>query len=383
MATIRQGFTNNTAATIAGTISALAILFYFNVKSSDRNRKKKYGRNNDYSKSKKPLIVNKGTTTYRKENTDEEWLEHMPQHIQRVVTKERRRREKMVYLAMKSPMYDNIQMIDPNGATLPKISRKKAEWYVKKGLAHYCTHPEDSNGTKNDSMKCIQINFEPKNNSITTIYQTSEKENICVKCGRGDYHLMRHHIVPSTYKSLLPKKYKSHMSHDITLLCGDCHLHCQQSSQKRMNDIENLCRPPGSAPKYTNDNTMYKARSSALALLNWSHKIPKDQLKIHYQRVKDFLVDERSNDPVKDLQCDDSEFMISSVKLQELIDAEYLIENPDFIPGNKLVVESIIDDEKKIAQFVRDWRKHFIDTVHPRFLPEGWSVDHDVTSKSP
>lgn len=60
-------------------------------------------------------------------------------------------------------------------------------------------------------------------------------------------------------------------------------VHCQQESQRRMTEIENLCRPPGSKPRYANDDKLYKVRSSALALKNWKHKIPKAQQKVHYQ----------------------------------------------------------------------------------------------------
>jgi hypothetical protein len=31
-----------------------------------------------------------------------------------------------------------------------------------------------------------------------------------------------------------------------------------------------------------------------------------------------------------------------------------------------------------VEQFIKDWRRHFIDTVQPRFLPQGWSIDSPV-----
>jgi hypothetical protein len=53
-------------------------------------------------------------------------------------------------------------------------------------------------------------------------YQMSEKENICVCCGRDD-HNTKHHIVEYEYRKHLPESYKSHNSYDVVILCGACH----------------------------------------------------------------------------------------------------------------------------------------------------------------
>lgn len=40
-------------------------------------------------------------------------------------------------------------------------------------------------------------------------------------CGKeGDY--LRHNIVPHCYRSLFPEAYKSHLSHDVVLVCQAC-----------------------------------------------------------------------------------------------------------------------------------------------------------------
>eukprot|EP01083_Nonionella_stella_P090351 252423_1 len=78
--------------------------------------------------------------------------EHLPSHLVREQMKEKRRKEKIPMLAMKSKMYDNITLCDPQGQALSKISKKKANWYVKKGLADFIDGKEDS----------IRLKFEPK-----------------------------------------------------------------------------------------------------------------------------------------------------------------------------------------------------------------------------
>ena len=393
-----KSITSNTAAALSLT-AIISILAYYALLS---NNKASFSNDDDETKDDHKQSTNQSSSVTNSSNySKDDWLEKMPSHIQREIMKERRRRSKLEFLAMKSPMYDNVQMMDPHGELLAKISKKKAKWYVNKGLAKYCYYNEgkvilDSaiqgkNMSFDSLTRCIQLNFEPKDNSSNTTFHTADKQNICVKCGRGDYHLMRHHIVPSAYRTLLPKKFKSHMSHDITLLCGDCHVHCQQECQKRMNEIEALCpRQPGSEAMYINDDKMYKVRSSALALLNWRHKIPQDQIKVHEKLVRDYLLSVGGFQKIKPNNSLDDQGKqnhhhrnISNSQLQEVIDMDYRIENPHYIPGPELVVKSIIDDEDKIAHFVRSWRQHFLDTVQPRFLPEGWSIEHDVTSNAP
>ena len=40
-----------------------------------------------------------------------------------------------------------------------------------------------------------------------------------------------------------------------------------------------------------------------------------------------------------------------------------------------------LDTEEKIEEFVKLWRNHFIDTMHPQFMPNGWSVDFRIKTK--
>ncbi len=53
------------------------------------------------------------------------------------------------------------------------------------------------------------------------VFAQSDKENRCCVCGRrGNY--LRHNVVPYCYRSLFPLSMKSHLSHDIVLLCQEC-----------------------------------------------------------------------------------------------------------------------------------------------------------------
>jgi len=297
----------------------------------------------------------------------------LPQHIEREVKKERRRQAKMKDLAMKSPMYDNVLMVDPDGELLSSISGKKGKWYVSKNLARWT----------NESQTCIQLLFEPKgrvslegdgktsDEHTMGVYTLTQKRNECVVCG-SEKHLMRLYVVPYVYRSLLPKKYKSHMSHDIVVLCGNCNLRCQQQYHLRMNELEESLRPMGTKRKFEVNHELYHIRSCALALWRWREKLPPEKIFDYEQLVRKHL---------SSLPNQSAELELNSETLEKLSNIEYRITNPRHVPGPQLVVQSLNNDDAKIEQFVREWRQHFLDLAHPRNLPSGWSVHNPVASE--
>jgi len=281
--------------------------------------------------------------------------EHLPSHLKHQLLKEQRRQEKLPDLVRKSPMYDNIPMLDPKGTLLANISRKKADWYVRKQLATWTTN-----------NVCIQLCFTPKAHSSKG-HEKYIKSNICVACG-SDERFMRHYVVPYAYRTEFPERYKTHLSHDVVILCPDCHLHCEHETQLRMKELDNA-RPE----QYKNvsfvDKNLYQVRSAALALLRWKEKLPPAKIEEYSELVKGHL-------NVTSVSDDE----LSKEELQQSIDVEYRIPNPQHVGGSEWVVRSLENDDAKITQFIREWRQFFVDAVQPRFLPEGWSVDAPVTS---
>lgn len=52
-------------------------------------------------------------------------------------------------------------------------------------------------------------------------------------CGQeGEY--LRHSIVPHCYRQHFPPAMKSHLSHDVVLLCVGCHQICNMLDQRKM-----------------------------------------------------------------------------------------------------------------------------------------------------
>ena len=284
----------------------------------------------------------------------------LPSHIQREIYKEHRRQLSVQLMAMKSPMYDNIQMHDNEGNVLCTISKKKANWYLKKDLADWI----DPEHTK------LKLRFAPKAKSTHADYDAARKRNICVCCGDDENHV-RHYIVPYCYRTLLPEKYKSHFSHDIVILCLECHVTCEQATQKRQKAIERrLRKDPKTALAVIPNKRLYHLRGRALALLRNREQLPEEKRKEYEALVRDHF---GIAHPTQ------TNTAIPEELLQKAISIESFETNPDYIPGANVVVDSLLS-ERDIEQFVLEWREHFLDTMQPRYMPTGWSLENPVHS---
>eukprot|EP00540_Astrosyne_radiata_P013936 CAMPEP_0116845022 /NCGR_PEP_ID=MMETSP0418-20121206/13028_1 /TAXON_ID=1158023 /ORGANISM="Astrosyne radiata, Strain 13vi08-1A" /LENGTH=380 /DNA_ID=CAMNT_0004476071 /DNA_START=978 /DNA_END=2120 /DNA_ORIENTATION=- len=297
----------------------------------------------------------------------------MNPHQLREFRKQVRRREMIPLLSRKSPMYDNVQMLDPQGSLLCTISTKKAQWYLAKGLAKQVS---PSLSFQKQKMKAIQLLFEPEGRSSQAeSYTLSPKQNICVACGK-EKHLQRHYIVPCAYRSLFPAKYKSHLSsHDIVLLCFGCRSICEQIYQERIKQLEEEQRDHhnDSDKRFHIDRHLYQIRNRALALLRWKSKLPPEKQHVYEQDVQNYLATIEGDDKKKEL---------TDNRLQKVIDEiVYNVPNPSYIPGPQLVVKSLEEDPEMIQQFVWDWRQLFLDTLAPRHLPDGWRMDSPVVNE--
>ncbi|KAF8108761.1 hypothetical protein N665_0104s0078 [Sinapis alba] len=114
----------------------------------------------------------------------------------------------------KAPVYHNCRIYANDGRLLCYCDRRKLEWYMSRGLAKL---------VEEDPL-AIMLLFEPKGRPEDegNDFYIQSKKNICVGCGEGN-HYLRYRIIPSCYRVHFPEHLKSHRSHDIVLLCVDCH----------------------------------------------------------------------------------------------------------------------------------------------------------------
>lgn len=123
----------------------------------------------------------------------------------------------------KSPVYHNCRIYANDGRLLCYCDRRKLEWYIHRNLAKLVE----------DNPPAIMLLFEPKGRPEDegNDFYIQSKKNICVGCGEGN-HYLRYRIIPSCYRMHFPEHLKSHRSHDIVLLCVDCHETAHAAAEK-------------------------------------------------------------------------------------------------------------------------------------------------------
>ncbi|XP_066397798.1 protein RRP6-like 3 isoform X2 [Miscanthus floridulus] len=154
----------------------------------------------------------------------------------------------------KSPVYHNCRIYASDGRLLCYCDRKN--WnglflkYIPISYLHaysmneelFCQTDElfypryvQRNLAKliEDSPPAIMLLFEPKGRpeDEDNEFYIQSKKNICVGCGEKS-HYIRYRIIPSCYRMHFPEHLKSHRSHDIVLLCVDCHEIAHSAAEK-------------------------------------------------------------------------------------------------------------------------------------------------------
>ena len=479
-------------ASAAACLTTIGYYSYYSVnrrsanKKTDGTRKKNHDRKSDgynvgdWGKPKRKKAIS-GNNTNEKDDDDDNTSSsssssyELPQHIQRELYKDERRKASVKFLARKTPLYENIEMYAPDGTTmLCTIGKKKANWYVRKELAvwlqksrDFDVDEEDKGEDKKNETPSIRLLFEPKNHrkkaaaaagergnescdrspvnndgtneddheALMRKYNCTHKLNICVSCGAIDATalpesnnseeefsatptttgLMRHYVVPYAYRRLLPKKFKTHLPHDVVLLCLDCHIDAEQAAKTLRTDVyEELYRKdPDTRPMVVIDREIKAVKSRARALWQHREKLPPSRVEEYEARILEYLARTNNDNNDSDNVRNDDNNEPNGLQQQNMdgasntttttIDAEpaalppapsqQLSEavlrdlslhleteqnNPNYVPLASVVVEHLCRTDEEIQEFVVGWRQFFVETLQPRHLPLGWRVDSPV-----
>ncbi|CAM1154706.1 EXD2 (predicted) [Pycnogonum litorale] len=132
------------------------------------------------------------------------------------------------------PLYDNCQLLAPDGQVLCSCNLKKAQWYLDKSLGVLVQ----------DDPLIVRLNFEPEGRPILDgQYYIHNKDNRCVVC-KSTKSLLRKNIVPHEYRRHFPGILKSHSSHDVVILCVDCHIRSNFMDAKLRQQLALQCNAP-------------------------------------------------------------------------------------------------------------------------------------------
>ncbi|NXT54540.1 EXD2 protein, partial [Pluvianellus socialis] len=260
------------------------------------------------------------------------------------------------YSARKSPLYDNCFLHAPDGQPLCTCDRKKAQWYLDKGIGELVS----------TDPFVVKLRFEPSGRPESQVdYYLTVKENLCVVCGKRESYI-RKNIVPHEYRRHFPIQMKDHNSHDVLLLCTSCHaISNYYDNHLKQQLAEEFSAPIGSEEgvRLLEDPLRRQVRSGARALLN-ADSLPDPRRAELLQSIKDFFSTEA----------------VTPQMLQEAAGLETRICNESYMPHGLKVVQCFAKGGlRSLMQLERRWRQHFLDSMQPKHLPEQWSVDHNHT----
>lgn len=243
----------------------------------------------------------------------------------------------------KTDHFSNYKMLSPDGELMCYCNEKKKDWYLnhENGLA------------KQIDEFTFQLTFHPHGMghrySPLSYFYLKKRDNRCVCCGTME-KLSSHHTVPLCYRRHFPSYLKENASHDIVLLCINCHETYELYANKLKREliskyIKNGHKTPD---KYIK---MAKCKKIARALLNFRENIPSNreyELLLELETITKKMITE--DDLVK----------FAETKIPEY--QKYL---------SKIVVKNTED----LLEFEVMWRKHFLETMSPKYLDENWRVD--------
>jgi len=282
-------------------------------------------------------------------------------------------RNNILKLGSKNLNAENWEVYHPNGTHMFTCGEKKAAWYLDRDLA------------KRTADGKIMLTFEPKGNGFETneIFGKSVREAICVVTGVDD-GLQRHHIVPYCYRTYFPEQYKSKNHHDVVLINHERHSEYEQEATKYKDVISKMY----DVKTITEANMEYTCKLREIGkpnaiLLSTLHSLFKTHGKISQQVKLEKLqtISEGIGLPFETV-CNFN--YIQLYKMYLLLKEGHSKEQYEFKQNHRQEYDhgyhlvQKLDTEEKIIDFVKLWRKHFINTMKPKFMPTGWSIDFRI-----
>lgn len=265
---------------------------------------------------------------------------------------------------------ENWSVYHPNGSHMYTCGENKVKWYLSRELAHI------------SGDKSITFNFIPNGDWTTDAAEFYRSLRIpqCVVTG-VDYNLQRHHIVPYCYRMYLPERYKSRSHHDVVLINNIKHMEYERVATEFKNYLSTYYEIPTIAEL----NKMYCAEMKKNAV-EYSEIVKNISKLLKLGGV--LTVDEKISiiKKLSKLTSIDFDVMVKYnylqfLKLLQLVKHNHHVEAQMFRKENKMYFDHgyhvmlKLDTDEKIDEFIKMWRQHFIDTMHPQFMPNGWSVN--------
>jgi len=247
-------------------------------------------------------------------------------------------------------VYTNGIMLAPNGDMMCRCGKDRINWYLKKGLAQLeCSDPPT-----------IRLNFEPEaHGKKDDPYYLQELKNQCVVCS-STQELSKHHVIPYCFRKFFPAKVKENSSHDILLLCREHHNKYEKEADKLKKELAKKHKCSMSGLNLKVDPNLKTVKDAAIALLRKDKKMSQSKVE-KFKRI---------------IQKHNNRRKFSAKDLGSAAKIRYRIKDENYVPYGKHVINST----SSLGDFVIMWRKHFVEFMSPKFLPEYWDVNKKITT---
>lgn len=251
---------------------------------------------------------------------------------------------------VKGDIYGNCEVYSPEGELMFLCKRKKMEWYLEHNLAELI---------QNQTPPKIKLTFEPNGpGQVGSLFYLTPRENRCVVCAAKE-RLTRHHVVPKCYRKHFPLTMKQGLSHDVVVLCVECHTRVEQYYDEAKLQLSKTYNAPLAGIGDIVDHDLHYARRVYRTLTKYWQEIPLERIKILKKRIEECL------------GIEIKEFSLSS--LDQIFEKIPTTKNPQFESHGELVVKQLDGD---YDLFVYMWRLLFVYKMEPKFLSVGWSINH-------
>jgi len=283
----------------------------------------------------------------------------------------------ILQIGSKNLSSENWKVYHPSGRHMFTCGEKKAYWYLDRNLAKLI-----------DGKRSIELTFTPKGNGFEDDEEFGRSIRIvrCVVTGVSD-NLQRHHIVPYCYRTYFPEEYKSKNHHDVVLMNFEIHAEYEQKANKFKDEVARIYN----IKTIGELNTEYTLKLRELGkpnaiIMNTIHSLFKTYGRLLREGILEKLqyIAENTGIPFDVINTYN---YIQIYKLYLLLRDDHINELYQFKEANRKLydhgyhVAQKLDTEEKIEDFVKLWRNHFVDTMQPKFMPNGWSVDFRIKTK--
>ena len=225
------------------------------------------------------------------------------------------------------------KVYDRDGQFLYYASPRKCEMYLRKNLA--TVHGGDG----------IKLKFTPRGlDKFNLKYFRILKPECCVVCGTKD-NITTHHVVPRCYRKHMPKEYVT--SYDVLNVCKSCHETYERIADKMKKQLEKELFDISDKSNIEKERKLVSAYHVAVEYL-------KDENRIH---------------------------LLSKIYSKSGgLGPEEVVANGEPKRNYRSHGKNIVRKLSNIQEFIVTCRRHFIDTMSPRFMPEGYEVEAEVTT---